>query len=153
MATYMPRLTTLDFLNHRAALRKEWFENHGYAFIVLTPTQQFHLHDYFAFTKDLSPLDVLEHRQTVSAGSSSLPQQAGRAFARIRPFLDVEIIPRAAKPKDERPKSWSAKGRRVVVFSQVNPDLDPAKFARIIINAAKQGPPPGRKSGEQKDRP
>lgn len=139
----MPRLTTLDYLNYRAALRKEWFDNNGYAFIALTPTQQFHLHDYYAFTKELAPLDVLEHRKRVSAGKSSLPQQAGRAFTRIRPFLDLEIIPQAAKPKADRARTWTAGNRRVKVFSIVKPELDPEVFAQIIIAAAKQGPPPG----------
>ncbi|MFT6972871.1 MAG: hypothetical protein ACJAV4_000078 [Pontimonas sp.] len=76
----MPRLTTLDYLNHRAALRKELFENNVYDFAFLTSTQQFHLHDYYAFTKELAPLDALEHRKRLSAGGSSLPHQAGRAF-------------------------------------------------------------------------
>lgn len=66
----MPRLTTLDYLNHRAALRKEWFENNVYAIVFLTPTQQFHLHDYYAFTKDLAPLDVLEHGTAEGSGDS-----------------------------------------------------------------------------------
>lgn len=139
----MPRLTTLDYLNQRAALRKEWFENNGYAFIVLTPTQQFRLHDYYAFTKELAPLDALEHRKRVSVGKSSLPQQAGRAFTRIRPFLDLEIIPQAPRAKADRKRTWTAGKRRVAVFSQVKPELDPEQFARIIIEAAKKGPPPG----------
>lgn len=141
----MPRLTSLDYLNHRAALRKEWFENNGYAFAFLTPTQQFYLHDYYAFTRELAPMDVLEHRKHVSAGGSSLPQQAGRAFTRIRPFLDLEIIPQAPSAKADRKRTWSAGNRRVKVFSMVKPELDPEQFARILIAAAKQGPPPGWK--------
>lgn len=134
----MPRLTTLDYLNHRAALRKEWFDNNGYAFVFLTPTQQFQLHDYYALTKELAPIDVLEHRKRVSAGGSSLPQQAGRAFTRIRPFLDLEVIPQAPSAKTGRKRTWTAGNRRVKVFSLVKPELDPAEFARIIIAAAKE---------------
>ncbi|GEM_PF-926340 len=145
VAADMPRLTTLDYLNHRAALRKEWFENNGYAFASLTPTQQFHLHDYYAFTKELAPLDVLEHRKRVSVGKSSLPQQAGRAFTHIRPFLDLEIIPQAPRAKADRRRTWTAGKRRVKVFSLVKPELDPEQFARILIEAAKKGPPPGWK--------
>lgn len=141
----MPRLTTLDYPNHRAALRKEWFENNGYAFIALTPTQQFQIHDYYAFTKDLAPLDVLEHHRRASASESSLPQQVGRAFTRIRPFLDLEIIPEVAKPETDRKRTWTVGKRRVKVFSLVKPELDPAQFAQLIIAAAKKGPPPGWK--------
>lgn len=132
----MPRLTTLDYLNHRAALRKEWAENNGYAFVFLTPTQQFHLHDYYAFTKQLAPIDVLEHRRRISAGGSSLPQQVGRAFTRIRPFLDLEIIPQAPSAKADRKRTWTAGNRRVKVFSLVNPELDPREIASILVRAA-----------------
>lgn len=132
----MPRLTTLDYLNHRAALRKEWFESNGYAFAFLTPTQQFQLHDYYAFTKELAPLDILEHRERVSADGSSLPQQAGRAFTHIRPFLDLEIIPQAPSAKTDRKRTWTAGNRRVKVFSLVKPELDPKEIADILVRAA-----------------
>lgn len=153
VAADMPRLTTLDYLNHRAALRKEWLENNGYAFAFLTPTQQFHLHDYYAFTKELRPLDVLKHRKRVSAGKSSLPQQAGRAFTHIRPFLDLQIIPQAPRAKADRKRTWTVGNRRVNVFSMVKPELDPEVFAQIIIEAAKKAPPPGWKPEERSDRP
>lgn len=146
----MPRLTTLDYLRNRSALRKEWFENNGYAVVVLSPTEQFLLHDYYAFTKDLSPLEVTEHRKAVTVRRTSLPHQAGKAFARIRPFLDRQIINKTAKPVSTGPRKWKSKNRRVMVFSQVNPELDPAEFARIIIAAAKKGPPPGWKPDDPK---
>lgn len=146
----MPRLTTLDYLRNRSALRKEWFENNAYAVVVLTPTEQFLLHDFYAFTKDLSPLEVIEHRKNITARRSSLPHQAGKAFARIRPFLDRQIINKTAKPVQKGPRKWTAKNRRVLVMSQVNSELDPAEFARIIIAAAKKGPPPGWKPDDSK---
>jgi len=146
----MPRLTTLDYLRNRSALRKEWFENNAYAVVVLTATEQFLLHDYYAFTEDLSPLGVTEHRKDVTARRPSLPHQAGKAFARIRPFLDRQIINKTAKPVHYGPRKWTAKNRRVLVFGQVRPDLDPAEFAQIIIATAKKGPPPGWKPDDSK---
>lgn len=146
----MPRLTTLDYLRNRSALRKEWFENNAYAVVVLTATEQFLLHDYYAFTKDLSPLEVIEHRKDVTARRPSLPHQAGKAFARIRPFLDRQIISKTAKPVSQGPRKWKSKNRRVLVFGQVRPGLDPAEFAQIIIAAAKKGAPPGWKPDDSK---
>jgi len=138
----MPRLATLDYLNQRAALREEWFERGAYAFVVLSPTEQFHLHDFFELTKDLSPLEVVAHRKDITVRRPSLPQRAGRAFARIRPFLNMRLYPTPVRPAGERPRTWIAGDRKVRVFSQVHPELDPKVFAKIIIELAKQGPPP-----------
>lgn len=144
----MPRLTTLNYLHQRATLREEWQLRSGYAFVVLSPTEQFYIHDYFEPTKNLSPLEAVAHRKDMTARRPSLPQQAGRAFARIRPFLNMQLEPRPLKPASERPRTWSAGSRHVQVLSQVNPELDPNAFAKIIIELARQGPPPGTSRGD-----
>lgn len=139
----MPRLTTLDYLRQRAALRDEWFANNAYGFVVLSPTEQFVLHDYFEPTKDLSPVGLLAHRKEITARQPSLPQQAGRAFAHIRPFLQLAIEPVAKRPTKQRSRTWTASNRSVRVLSLVNPQLEAKAFANIIMELARQGPPPG----------
>ena len=143
----MPRLTTLNYLHQRAALREEWQLRSGYGFVVLSPTEQFYIHDYFEPAKNLSPLDAVAHRKDVTTRRPSLPQQAGRAFARIRPFLNMKLDPKPARPVSSR-RTWNASSRRVRVFSQVKSELDPKAFAKIVIELARQGPPPGRGRGD-----
>lgn len=143
MTRPMPRLSTLSYVRQRAALREEWQLRNGYGFVVLSPTEQFYIHDYFEPAKNLSPLEAVAHRKDVTARRPSLPQQAGRAFARIRPFLNMQLDPKPIAPVAERSRTWGTGSRHVQVLSQVNPELDPKAFAQIIIELARQGPPPG----------
>lgn len=48
----------------------------------------------------------------------------------------------------KQPHSTSQRDRRIKVFSEVNPELDPKKFAEIIIELAKLGPPPSQRADE-----
>lgn len=48
----------------------------------------------------------------------------------------------------KQPHSISQKDRRIKAFSEVNPELDPRKFAEIIIELAKLGPPPSLREDE-----
>lgn len=147
----MPRLATIDYLRQRAALREEWFVRDAYAFAVLSPTEQFAVHDFYELTKNLSPLELIAHRRDITARRPSLPQRAGRAFARIRPFLNLPPEPFKAELAESRARTWSAKDRHVYVQSLVKPDLDAAEFAKIIMDLAKQGPPPGWKPDDTSD--
>lgn len=61
----------------------------GYAFTILSPTEQLHLHAFFAFTKRPTPVELGAHRAAVTAAEPSLPHRAGKAFARLRPFLTL----------------------------------------------------------------
>lgn len=147
----MPRLATIDYLRQRAALREEWFVRDAYAFAALSPTEQFAVHDFYELTKNLSPLELIAHRKDITARRPSLPQRAGRAFARIRPFLNLPPSPFTAQPGGRRVRTWSAKDRHVHVQSLVKPDLDLGEFAKIIMDLAKQGPPPGWKPDDASD--
>lgn len=52
----------------------------------------------------------------------------------------------------KQPQSKTQGDRRIKVFSEVNPELDPKKFAEIIIELAKLGPPPNL-SGDEPEHP
>lgn len=139
----MPRLTTQDYLRQRAALREEWLVREGYAFALLSTADQFYLHDYFEPAKRLSPLEATAHRKTISKSRRSLPQQAGRAFARIRPFLNLPTPSSRHEAELRVTHNRSGpNGHQVSVFGQVNPELDPKAFAKILLELAQSGPPP-----------
>lgn len=132
----MPRLTDIDYLKNRAALREEWVLRDGTAFVMLIPTEQVTLHDYYEPAREIGFLDSIEHRRQISRTRPSLPHQAGRAFARIQPFLDIPMSEISTPPPTT--SIPGKKGRRVIVFSQVNANIDPVAIANIIIAAAKE---------------
>lgn len=104
---------------------------------MLSPAEQFALHQFYEPTKELSPLELVEHRRRVAMEHPSLPQRAGRALTKVRPFLNLpapHLIPsnatvhRSAKPK----------GHDIAVFSKVNPDLSPDRIVQVLIAMAKE---------------
>lgn len=144
----MPRLAAIDYLRQRAALREEWFTRDAYAFAALSPTEQFAIHDYYEPTKNRPPLGLIAHRKNITARRPSLPQRAGRAFARIRPFLNLPPEPFKPELAERRARTWSARDRHVYVQSLVKSILNPAEFTKIIMDLAKQGSPPGRRPND-----
>ena len=102
---------------------------------MLSPTEQWALHSYYEFTKHLMDSELLAHRAAVSKAQPSLPQSAGKAFARLRLFSERLVEYRAAPHPNTRKKSAAYEVR---VLSEVNPDLDPAEFARILIDKARE---------------
>ena len=83
----MSRLSNANYLYQRKHLQADWFDQHGWAFSRLTPTEETDLHAYFAVTKDLTDQEALAHRKAVSVRDQSLPQRAGRAYARASVYV------------------------------------------------------------------
>lgn len=102
---------------------------------MLSPTEQWTLHSYYEFTKHLTDDELLAHRAAVSKAQPSLPQSAGKAFARLRLFSERLAKYRAAPHPNTRKKGAPYEAR---IFSQVNPDIDPKEMARILIEAMKE---------------
>lgn len=50
----------------------------------LAGTEQWDLHGFFALAEDLVEAQTLKHRQEVTREQPGLPQQAGRAYARLQ---------------------------------------------------------------------
>lgn len=109
-------------------------------FALLSPTEQWDLFRYYLPYQAHPDQALLEHRVQVSTLDPSLPQRAGRAFHHWRRI--EAALPANQAWVAKQPHSTSQKDRRIKVFSEVNPDLDPRKFAEIIIQLAKLGPPP-----------
>ncbi|MEC5152461.1 hypothetical protein [Cryobacterium sp. GrIS_2_6] len=145
----MPRLTDIDYLKNRAALREEWVLRDGTAFVMLIPTEQVTLHDYYEPAREMGFLESVEHRRQISRTRPSLPHQAGRAFARIQPFLDMPMSEISTPPP--MTNIPGKKRRRVSVFSQVNAHIDPAVIAKIIIAAAKEDAHRDRHAAEERN--
>jgi hypothetical protein len=100
----MTRLTNTTYLLQHHQLKDEWSSESGGAFIMLSPTEQWALHNYYEFTKRLTDSQLLAHRAAVSKAQPSLPQSAGKAFARLRLFSERLVGYQAAPNTNTRKK-------------------------------------------------
>lgn len=78
--------------------------------------------------------DLLAHRREVSALDPSLPQRTGRAFSRW--WRIREGLPGYREYAASRPQMKKNAEKQIVVFGEVHPELDAARIARVIIEAA-----------------
>ena len=141
----MPRLTNTTYLQQHELLRLSRGEGH-FGFALLSPTEQWDLFRYYLPHQAHPDKALLEHRGQVTILDPSLPQRAGRAFHHWRRIEAALPAYRAWAIKQPHPTSQ--KDRRIKVFSEVNPELDPKRFAEIIIEHAKLGPPPNLREAE-----
>lgn len=118
----MTRLTHTTYTLHHHQLRREWLDRHGFAFTMLSPTEQILIHDFYEPSKPLTDRQLRAHRAAITRARPSLPHQAGKAFVRIALFLDVELA-----PLPMRGKPYIAK-----ITSLVNPQIDPIRMAQIL---------------------
>lgn len=146
----MPRLTNSIYLKQHELLRLSRGASH-LGFALLSPTAQWDLFRYYLPHQAHPDQALLEHRRQVTALDPSLPQRAGRAFHHWRRI--EATLPAYQAWATKQPHLTSQKDRRIKVFSEVNPELDPMKFAEIIIELAKLGPPPNlREDGPERPR-
>ena len=98
---------------------------------MLSPSEQWTLHAYFEFTKKLTDTELLAHRQSVSLISPSLPQRAGRAYARFRLFS--ERIPDYVDRRSQAPKRRKGATMQLAVLSEVHPTPNVAGLVEALI--------------------
>lgn len=80
----MPRLTNNDFLMRHRFLKRLWEdESLQSLYGELLPQEQWEIHQYYQMINTGSGADIVETRTTVNAGDESLPQCAGRAYAKL----------------------------------------------------------------------
>lgn len=132
----MTRLTNTTYLIQHHQLKDEWFSESGGAFIILSANEQWYLNAYFEFTKKLSDYELLAHRQSIT--DRSLPQRAGRAFAKLAMFTDRLVEYRIAQAHAPRPRKGRAK--QITVFSEVHPDIDVAKLIDALNDYRRSRP-------------
>lgn len=135
----MPRLTNRAYLKQHELLRLSRGGSH-LGFALLSPTEQWDLFHYYLPHQAHPDRALLEHRTQISAIDPSLPQRAGRAFHHWRRI--EAALPAYQAWATKQPHSTSQKDRRIKLFSEVNPELDPKQFAEIIVEFARLGPPP-----------
>ena len=134
----MPRLTTKNYLRAHDRLRKLWLQDIR-LFAELTPTEQWHLHDFLKPDKDWSDLELLQHREAITKQRPSLPHQAGRALEKFwsrSANLAVKRV-RAAKVPAGPAKRTNLRDRKISVKAVARPEIDTKKLARAYIQLAR----------------
>lgn len=79
----MPRITHLYYSAQREQLCQIWaFSSHKFS--LLTPKEQWDLHKHYALTEDMTGPELRLHRRLMKRVDPSLPQRAGRAYAKLQ---------------------------------------------------------------------
>lgn len=130
----MPRLTNQSYLLQCHQDRDHWHDESKNAFFLLTPAEQWALFAYFAPSEQHTDDELIIHREDISFLDSSLPQRAGRALSRLRAVSKRIEEYRAQVIPMPRPRMNKNAAKQLVIFSEVHPVLDPAKFAQILLN-------------------
>lgn len=131
----MPRLTDHDYTKNHELLRTGR-ESDNAAFVLLSAGEQWDLFRYYLPHEVRGYPALLAHRIEISKLDPSLPQRAGRAFGRWRRIR--EGLPGYREYAEGRPRMKKNAEKRAVVFGEVHPELDAARMARIIVEAARE---------------
>lgn len=130
----MPRLAAKDYLRTHDRLRKLWLHDLR-LFAELTPTDQWQLHDFFRPDKDWSDLQLLQHRDAVTAERPSLPHQAGRALEKFWTLCVSRAVKqvRTAKAPAGSATRVRQEDRQISIKAVARPEIDVEKLARAYI--------------------
>ena len=112
---------------------------------MLLPLEQWDLHEFFAIRVTLSDEGLREHRKLAATNDLSLPQRAGRALKKLNERLAADSVHLEAKraalasaPTSAKRKYRKNANRTIRVRSVVHPQPDAAKFARALLDLAKE---------------
>lgn len=141
----MPRLTQNDYLRTCHKLCKLW-EAHSADFALLSYRDQLYLHDYFQPSKQLTPAQLLDHRTSITEDRPGLPQQAGRALAKLERALAATAL--IAIPVASA-KTTHGKNRVLSVRAVARPEPDVHKLAEALIAMVKAGNSPSGPDQEE----
>lgn len=94
----------------------------GGAYSLLSSKEQWDLHNFYLVTQDVTDSELRLHRQVVKQVDPSLPQRAGRAYAKLKQgnWKQVDY-------------AVTSKGHAIVVRSVVKPKPDLYKLSRAVI--------------------
>ncbi len=141
----MPRLTHSTYSAQHEVLHELWLRSDGGAYSVLSANEQWDLHDFFAISATLSEAELREHRRLKSAADPSLPHRAGRALKKLierqaERAEEQEALQaaKAAGPAPAKRKYRKNVNRKIRVESVVHPQPDVQKFARALMELAKE---------------
>lgn len=115
---------------------------------TLTYNQQRALHDYYLPTQPLTDEQLLVHRAKMAKRWPALASMGGKAFRQLeRTYLEVT---RAADGDPDRLRvllrsrvhytvgAPNKKGRRILVTGLARPEVDNKRFARAVVDLARQ---------------
>jgi hypothetical protein len=131
----MPRLTDHDYLKNHELLRASR-ETDNAAFVLLSAGEQWDLFRYYLPHEARSYSALLAHRAEISNLDPSLPHRAGRALTRM---LRIKaLLPEYREWAKAQPRMQKNADKRIVIFSEVKPELDARKFAEIISRVVRE---------------
>jgi hypothetical protein len=129
----MPRLTFNNYRARHGQLRAVWLANR-IVFFEVSAIDQWYLHDYYRPSEKLTEQELRTHWQALHNTPTSLHQQAGRAYARLKPFLNgkpYHLVP-------PRRRATSGKNAEVVAYGAVNPKLDVDLAVELVMMLGEQ---------------
>jgi hypothetical protein len=131
----MPRLTNLSLLVQARQLRDHCHSDSG-AFPLLAPREQWALHIYYLLTDHLTDPALIDHREDISFLDRSLPQHAGRSFARWNKLIPV--VEAYVTARREAPIRTKGAPTKLWVVSEVNPHLDADRIAKVLLSLERE---------------
>lgn len=140
----MSHLADHEYLYLHHSLRVLWLHDNA-VFGAVSPRGQWRVHAYLRPDEKLSDKALLEHRRRITEQRPSLPQQAGRALARIHEDAAVRAVYRACvMRKHPKPR---AKGQRTPMHTGayrltmrvvVQPKPNLKQVARALLDLARE---------------
>ena len=121
-----------DYLRNYELLRAERDGDHT-AFVMLPPMQQWALFRYYLPHESRSREELLEHRREIIELDPELPRQAAEALQEMLRIADA--LPVYREQAKAQPHAKKNAKKRIAIFSEVNPELDPERFAQILVQA------------------
>ena len=121
-----------DYLRNYELLRAERDGDHT-AFVMLPPMQQWALFRYYLPHESRSHEELLEHRREITELDPELPRQAEDALQEMLRIADA--LPAYREQAKAQPHAKKNTKKRIVIFSEVNPELDSERFAQILVQA------------------
>jgi hypothetical protein len=132
----MPRLTDRDYLRNHALIHSRNLADRA-TLGLLAPNEQWDPITFYLAQVCSTSAERLHHRVRLSRADTSLPQRAGRAYSKL---LRMKTGPVLVRETPFRIGSKRKKGAKyeVRILSEVNPSLDPAEMARILVRAMQE---------------
>lgn len=134
----MARLTDPRYLLTCHRLRQLWLTAPD-VFACVTALEQWRLHDYLKPAQALTDAERLVHRREISARWPTLPQQAGRALAKLDEAATAWAIRQAHLPvataagDGHRPLEMT-----IEVQGLVQPEVDVEALLQVLLDVASQ---------------
>lgn len=150
----MPRLTQSNHHHRHSLLRLLWLEAPS-IFALLTPSEQWDLHELYRPDEHLTEAEITEHLATLRKQKPSLASKVGKTFkliARVHellaeydiPLSDHEAVARAIRPFDRAlaqkllgPPDLPARSNRRATYIRTSPIMKPQidipQLSRAII--------------------